>query len=76
MHLHLTGLHFFQEIKKDQKKYHKLFEQKDRMMQYRASKVRGLCDRFIIFWSWGEKKCKQLIGHQVRVGGIIIDHEE
>uniref|UniRef100_UPI00358FACB8 eukaryotic translation initiation factor 3 subunit B-like n=1 Tax=Myxine glutinosa TaxID=7769 RepID=UPI00358FACB8 len=26
------------EIKKDQKKYHKLFEQKDRMMQYRASK--------------------------------------
>lgn len=35
----LTHLSLFQQIKKDLKKYSKIFEQKDRLSQSKASKV-------------------------------------
>jgi hypothetical protein len=38
----LSGLSLFQQIKKDLKKYSKIFEQKDRLSQSKASKVSRL----------------------------------
>lgn len=45
----LTDLSLFQQIKKDLKKYSKIFEQKDRLSQSKASKV-SLIPRTVPAW--------------------------
>lgn len=45
----LTDLSLFQQIKKDLKKYSKIFEQKDRLSQSKASKV-SLIPRTVPEW--------------------------
>lgn len=50
----LRDLSWFQQIKKDLKKYSKIFEQKDRLSQSKASKVslRGCSRVRIPVWAW------------------------